>query len=519
VGIYDDPERMTQAPLLVDVTESNLFLLGSSQTGKTVFVQTMVASLARLYTPRDVNIYIIDGGNSIPKTFEQSGIIGGICYREEEERMGNLLNMLSNEFENRGRKFAQASVGNYRSYLASGYNDLPHILVILDNAVAFKEFCTEIYEELIAMSREGLGLGVYFIVTSTQYSVLSPKIMIGFGTRLALNCNDTSEYSNLFDRCRMEPKNTPGRGLVQMEKRILEFQTAWSANGKNEQERNENIVAAFLKRNQSYGGMAARPIPMVPDILPANEFYASFKPKTPYAIPIGISYNTVEPVLLPLLEYSMLPVIGRSRSGRTNFIRQVLGAIQRTTLLNRTRCYIIDSMQQPLESCSKNYGFVAGYTVNAQDAPGILQEVVQELEKRQQYLVENRQKGREEDLLKDLPLLLVVAENPDFIAEMSRDKETVQLINAFLKLNRYKALILINNVENVSFTGMSSPELGKRLRDAKQAILMEDLANWRIFDASPKLLRQYPKPLRQGDAYLYSQGVVTDKIRTIFMNE
>ncbi len=520
LGIYDDPEMQTQAPLALDLTESNTFILGSAQTGKTVLIQTLIASLARDYTPLQVHAYVLDCGNSLPKTMEQSGIVGGIVHLAEEDSLFNLLNILKKEFISRRNSFGQANVGNYKAYLEAGMSDLPYIFVIIDNVVSFKEYYPELYEEYIQLSREGIGVGLYLIITSSQFSVLSSKVMTGFGTRLSLSLNDSSEYSALFERCHMVPKEIPGRGLIMLEKRILEYQTALCIEGNTERERNQNLVAMLENENLRYGGHRARKIPVIPDLLTAASFYQDYKMARQYHIPLGLSYNTIEPVELDLTDCGLMPIIGRSKSGKTNLVKQILAAIQRTTLFNRTECYIIDSPQQPLEFCHLEYGFVAQYSVDIQDSHAMMAHIVEELEKRQQEIIDSRGNLREEEILKRYPLLLYVAEHPDFMAEVSRSKETMALFGKFAKLSRFKAAILMNNIENVSFSSMNMPELAKKLRDNKQAILFEDLPNLRAYDTPPiKILRQYPKPIVLGDAYIYKGGAVIDKVKTIYLED
>lgn len=334
VGILDDPEQHRQCPLHIDLTDGNTFILGASQSGKTVLLMTMILSLAMNYTPQDVAVYVVDGGNSIPKALEKSGIVGGICYREEDERLGNLIGMLRREIDQRRKRFIEVGVGGYSAYRESGFSDLPAMLIMIDNSVTMKEFSENQFEELIGLTRECNSVGMYFIVSSTQCSILPTRLMIGFGTRLALNCNDKAEYSNLFDRCRMEPLDNPGRGLIMIDKRILEFQTAWFAQGNTERERNQRAEETVTELNKNYDGVSARPIPMVPEIIHEEDLCRQADRLLPYSIPIGLDYSDVSIVNINLMESWLILAVGRARSGRTNFIRVILDYIQRDPLYN-----------------------------------------------------------------------------------------------------------------------------------------------------------------------------------------
>ena len=64
-------------------------------------------------------------------------------------------------------------------------------------------------------------------------------MLSNYGNRIALHCNEKDEYSNLLSRCQIEPKDIPGRGLVMIDKAVLEFQTALPVDGAKELERNK----------------------------------------------------------------------------------------------------------------------------------------------------------------------------------------------------------------------------------------------------------------------------------------
>ena len=231
-------------------------------------------------------------------------------------------------------------------------------------------------------------------------------------------------------------------------------------------------------------------------------------------VPLGISYNSITPVELDLLEMGIMPICGRSKMGKTNLLAAILAYIQRTTLENRTRAYVIDSVEKPHEAAEEEYGYIDHYTIDITELPDILADIIEELEERQTYVIEHRKEGSESELLSRYPLLMLAIENPDFCAEASRSPETMKMFAKLQKLMRFKCCVIINNVENVPALG--AVEMIKRIREGKQAIFLEDLGNNRLLDnITIKQVNAYPKPLIPGDAYLYKNGAIQDKIRTI----
>lgn len=54
VGFYDDPSRQLQKEYGINLSQGNLFILGSSQYGKTTLLQTIIKQIAINYSPSEV---------------------------------------------------------------------------------------------------------------------------------------------------------------------------------------------------------------------------------------------------------------------------------------------------------------------------------------------------------------------------------------------------------------------------------------------------------------------------------
>lgn len=64
-GLVDDPDHQSQMTHKLNITAMNYMLIGSTQTGKTNFLQTAIRSLTEHYSPDEVNIYIVDFASMI----------------------------------------------------------------------------------------------------------------------------------------------------------------------------------------------------------------------------------------------------------------------------------------------------------------------------------------------------------------------------------------------------------------------------------------------------------------------
>lgn len=516
LGLYDDPGLQLQKELVVNLSESNTYIIGSAQSGKTAMLQTITKDLLATYNPNEVNVYIIDCGNMSMKVFSNSRIVGGVVLPNEEERVENLFKMLNEEINKRKSIFAQNMVGTYSAYIEAGFEDLPQIFLVIDNVTAFREYFPDCDNDLLVLSRDGQGVGINIIVTATQTNAISYKVLANFGTRVALNCNDKGEYSNIFDRCRMEPKEVAGRALYSLDKRIVEFQAALCIRGVKEIERTENLKKLINEYNDTYKTMKAKPIPEVPEIIKYSELYAENKElyNSKYNIPVGIGYDKIEYVYLDLLNTDMLAITGRDKSGKTNFIKYLMNVINRTIMLNMAEVYVIDSSNRSLEELD-DYGFVEDYTIDVSESENILDDILEKLDERQEYLLENRGAASNEELLEKYPLIMLIIDNNNFIAEVSKDKELYAKFTRITKEYKHlKVSVIFSNIENAT-VAYSAPEMLKQIKENKRSIVFDDVANFKFMETSVKQQKEYNKPISLGDAYMYFGGELK-KIKTIW---
>ena len=321
IGIYDDPELQVQEPVDIAVSKDNVYIVGSSQMGKTVLLQTMIYGLLRRYTSEQINFYLVDCGSMVLKVFEAAPHVGGVVLSNDNEKCKNLFKLLFAMVDERKKILSERGVGNFAAYLEAGYKDMPLTMVMIDNMAAFKEYFPDQAEAMAALSREAIGVGISIVVTAAAANALSYKIQANFGIKLVLNCNDPNEYANLFGHCRMTPRENPGRGIIMLEKRLLEWQSAIFGKSDKEAERSQELLT-FL---ESLKGTPARPIPIIPEN-PEWKTYSQLDEviamaKTTDYLPFGYDQETADVYGINLKSTYTYLISGKSRTGKTNALK------------------------------------------------------------------------------------------------------------------------------------------------------------------------------------------------------
>ena len=194
LGFYDAPDRQYQGHVYYDFMERNLAIIGSTQTGKTNLLQTIIRSVASNCSPDDVNLYIADFGTMILKNYENLKHVGGVACASDVEKIKNMFKLLYEQMNIRKEMLMRAGVSSYKSYREAGHRDLPLIILMIDNLALFKELYLNDVDHLLPIFREGLSVGISVIVTSNQINGIGYKYMANIDSKVALYCNDAADY-------------------------------------------------------------------------------------------------------------------------------------------------------------------------------------------------------------------------------------------------------------------------------------------------------------------------------------
>lgn len=504
IGIYDDPSNQKQDRLMLNVTAANTIIIGSAQNGKTNLLQAVIRSLTTQYTPEEVNLYILDFGSMLFRNYESLHHVGGVVCPNEDEKCKNLFKLLNQEIRERKEKLVRSGVSSFESYLEAGGTDLPQIVVLVDNLTAMRELYLAEDDFLLPVCREGIGVGITFVIANSQTSGIGYKYLANFEQRIALFCNDSAEYSALFDSCRMKPLNVPGRCLTELDKVIYEAQTYLAFEGEKEAERVSRILGYAEEQNQKNPDFYAKKIPAVPARLTQEILKRDFNcvPDS-RGIAIGVDFESVEPVELDWTQQNVLAVSGRENPGRDDFISylcQTLEEIQAET-------YILDDFTGAFTACAERE-WVQLYSKSAGDTAEMLADIEMNLEERY-----HRAALEGAEYTDQLAPIVFLIQNRDAIAAISDDRKVLSAYKNIL--NKYQGMkhtVIFTNVDNGSIT-FNSPEVLKMMKERRQFVVFENLSDIKIFDVPSSLLRRYRKPLEEGEAYLLNGSELT-KMKT-----
>ena len=507
IGIFDDPDNQKQDTAKINLVEKNTIIMGASQHGKTNLLQSIIKTIAFTNSSREANIYIIDFDSMILKNYETMKHVGGVVASTEDVKFKNLLKLLIEEISERKKKFISAGVSSHTSYIDAGYKDVPHIYVLIDNLISLLELYQEEEETLLNIIREGLSAGISVVATITQMAGVSYRYLSNFGNKIALFCNDSNEYNNLFDFNTVQPDNKIGRCIFEQDKRILECQTYLAFEGEKEIERVRKIQEFIIEINNKNDEYKAKVIPYIPGIITREEFYSNFKLEfDEYRIPMGLKYSDVKPFYLDLTQIGIIGVCGKENLGHRNFIDNIIDCLESDNTSTPYKLVIIDDISRKYEYLNEK--IECDYTLNIEEVRNVISEWYDVLNIRYESMLagignENKQE-----------LLILIAQNNDVARVINDDFELNEKFNEMItRFRGLNCLFVFTNYQNVNLS-YDSPEPLRIIKQEQRLLYFEDLDDLKVFDVSYDDIRANKRRLETGDAYYIEDNNIT-KIKVV----
>jgi len=517
VGIIDNPAAQKQYPLKLDLgREGHIAIYGAPGSGKTTFVQTIITALALDHTPEELNLYILDYGGRTLSVFASLPHVGSVLTVDDEDKLKKLMRMLLKELDKRKRLFAEKSVGTLKAYHEAGGDNLPAIVVVVDNYPALFELYPESEDFFVQVSREGGNLGLYLVLAAGGVTSIQYKIASSIKQAVALQFADKGDYSSIVGRTGgLEPESFNGRGLIKGSP-PLEFQTALAVEGETEADRATALSWLVQKMDKNWQGKRAKPVPVLPEVLKQKDLYSDERViessiANPFNIAIGLDMVEFEPVNVNILDSPCFLVTGKLKCGKTVFLKSMISAMSERFTPNEIQVFIIDSHAMGLIDF-KNKPYVGGYAGNQPQLNDLIDRLWEMIEKQRTAITKARTErdntaiDNETDILSTYQRIALIIDDFNDFMQMAdsaiKDKlEKIIVRERGLKIHIFTAA-MINDI------GGNWEPLAKAIKDCQTGLLMADALEQQVFNIRISY-SEGAIPLKIGEGYLVNRGQYT----------
>ncbi len=318
-GMVDNPYLQSQYPVSLNFSrEGHCLVYGLPGSGKTTFLHTCIMSIAKHYTPEEVNIYALDFGSWSLNLFSKLPHVGGVANDNDKEQIDQLINLIIKEMDKRKRTFAMSGSINIKYYNEIMEEKYPYFVLVIDNFASLFAMYPEYESFFMRLVREGANYGIYLLATTGPNGGISFKITSNIKFGVALQLKEKSDYDAIVGKTNgLIPGNTEGRGLVREQMKALEFQTLLASDGENEIELAANLKKEIEEISKQYSNVKVQQVAVMPETIS----YGSVESQ---GIILGLQTKEMEPVELDLENMPHYMVVSANNRAEATQMMKVL---------------------------------------------------------------------------------------------------------------------------------------------------------------------------------------------------
>nr|WP_269328727.1 FtsK/SpoIIIE domain-containing protein [Kineosporia babensis] len=212
-------------------------IAGTTGSGKSELLQSMVASLAAVNRPDELVFVLVDykGGSAFHACVDLPHTLGMVTDLDEALAL-RALESLAAELRRREQMLADAGVKDLVEYRAlrarqPGLIPMPRLLLVIDEFATLARETPSFVPGLVSIAQRGRSLGIHLILaTQRPAGVVTSDIKANTNLRIALRVTDIGESQDVIDThdaAHISVRN-PGRALARLGHRsTMPFQTAF----------------------------------------------------------------------------------------------------------------------------------------------------------------------------------------------------------------------------------------------------------------------------------------------------
>ncbi|GAA1454465.1 FtsK/SpoIIIE domain-containing protein [Nesterenkonia lacusekhoensis] len=197
----------------------HILLAGTSGSGKSELLKSLMLGWAAAYGPEEVNFVLFDfKGGSTFQTIDQLEHSLGLVTDLSQAQAERTLEGIRSELTRRERLFLETGAGDYSEYRRlAPERPLARMLVVIDEFRIFSHELPDTMDELMRLATLGRSLGLHLVLaTQRPQGVVTPDIRANIGAVITLRLRGDDESQDLVGTAEAGriPRDLPGRGIV-----------------------------------------------------------------------------------------------------------------------------------------------------------------------------------------------------------------------------------------------------------------------------------------------------------------
>ena len=223
--------RSGNRTLVIDLKQSGHgphgLIAGTTGSGKSELLLTLLTSLALEHHPHQVNFVLVDyKGGTVMSVLEGLPHTVGVVTDLDGKQTRRALVALRSEMTRREEILARYQVADIDKYHELGYSEpFPYLLIVIDEFAELREYFKndlgDILREIVSIAQKGRALGVHLLLAMQKpEGVINDSIRANTKYRICLRVERAEDSRNVLGRpdAYLLPHRPPGRAYFQVGK-------------------------------------------------------------------------------------------------------------------------------------------------------------------------------------------------------------------------------------------------------------------------------------------------------------
>jgi S-DNA-T family DNA segregation ATPase FtsK/SpoIIIE len=384
IALVDKPREQLRDVMWLQLAGAagHVAIVGSTLSGKSTAMRSMICGLALTHTPAEVQVYCLDFGGGSLGTLRDLPHVGGVSGRLDAVGVRRTVGEVSTLLTEREERFATMGIESMASYrrrraAQTSLTDDPFgdVFLFIDGWATLRKEFEELEAVITDIATRGLSYGIHVVASTSRWMDFRPVIRDLFGSRLELRLGDPTD-SLINRRAAMTVPEKPGRGIIEHPSdknkslHLLTVRPELSTMGD---------TAALVKAivTNWHGPLAPR-VRMLPSLVPYTEL--DVEHTTGLRLPIGIAEADLRQVEIDFASDPHFLLFGDSESGKSSFLRSLATTIIRKYAPEEARIILVDYRRSLMDMPESEHRI--GYGIQAQKSLELMQSVAGYMERR-----------------------------------------------------------------------------------------------------------------------------------------
>lgn len=173
-------------------TDAHLAVIGASGSGKTAFLNTVILSACKLYSPDELEFHMILMRKTDFKVYMEHNLphLKTLVTGDRISRADDVLDFIDDEMTRRANLIG--SYGNIYAYNAKADSPLSRCVIIIDEFYQLIEKSNKAIERINMIAQTGRAYGISLVISAISFPMDVRMIIPQFGNRFEFRANENA---------------------------------------------------------------------------------------------------------------------------------------------------------------------------------------------------------------------------------------------------------------------------------------------------------------------------------------